>query len=184
MWRGGKGGAFVASLFAQSCGLPTISLAGTSCLPALHNIASIRLMSMLPPPPRGPRSLLPGAAAASVASSCPWWETALSVAGGDASGMQDAAEGGAVRQPPSLAIGDGANPQAGARQEGEGPRQRPPSETPPTARLTTTPAGTLSAETSPGDGVGGIALAGGEGDAARVRRLDMLGGRSAAHPPL
>ena len=106
MWRGGKGGAFVASLFAHSFGLPTISLAGTSCLPALHNIASIKLMSMHPPPPRGPRSLLPGAAAASVASSCPWWETALSVAGGDASGMQDAAEGWAVRQPPSLAIGD------------------------------------------------------------------------------
>ena len=63
---------------------------------------------MEPSPSRLPRSLPPGAAAASTpfTSSGQWWESALSHVGGGDCGMQDAALAeGALLQPASSAIG-------------------------------------------------------------------------------
>ena len=62
---------------------------------------------MEPSPSRLPRSLPPGAAAAStpITSSGQWWESALSHVGGGDCGMQDAALAeGALLQPASSAI--------------------------------------------------------------------------------
>ena len=94
---------------------------------------------MEPSPSRLPRSLPPGAAAAStpITSSGQWWESALSHVGGGDCGMQDAALAeGALLQPTSSAIGGAARLRAVPRQEGGLSQQpQPPSATPSTALL-------------------------------------------------
>jgi hypothetical protein len=117
---------------------------------------------MEPSPSRLPRSLPPGAAAAStpITSSGQWWESALSHVGGGDCGMQDAALAeGALLQPASSAIGGAARLRAVPRQEGGLSQQpQPPSATPSTALLTAS-LGMLRSEISAGHGASGVALA-------------------------